>query len=366
MLFKRILILSTLVFSLFSAHVYASCDFYVHDQYTVNATKYYTLPLAASAISVPAGAAVGSVIFEQQIKLNSQVFSIKCDAVGDFYRRWEYASLPLPETSSGSQTYKTGIEGIGVRFHTGNFNFPSYLKAKKCLAANNIQFCDYTEGWTANSTLQFVKTGNVVSSGTIPAVNIPVALYTAGQDGSMVNIYQINVSGSLTVNVPTCDISTASQSMVVPMGKHHVADFSGIGSGTEWKNASIVLNNCGHFYGNSSTPITSFDGTSNIPLAGLTSNAAVVSLTPLDGKIKSEDGVMALSSSSSATGIGIQLSSSESENGKINLDTGYAQPLPKDGSPNVTIPLFARYIQTENAIGAGTANGKLEYTISYR
>lgn len=349
---------------------YAGCRFYVYDDYRVNAVQHFTVPLAASAISVPPGTATGTVIFEQKINLkNTPKFSIMCDAVGDFMRTENYDSHPYPPISTGSKIYKTNIAGIGVRFRAGDpptYSFPVNYYSSTCTAASDDQYCNFTKGWVADTTIQLIKTDNTVGTGAITGASLPTSVYTAGQSGSMVDIYKINISGSLSVNIPTCDITSASQSMVVPMGKHHVADFSGVGSGTEWKDASIRLNNCGHFYGNSSAAIASFDGTSNVPLTDLTSNAAVVTLTPLDGNIKPEEGVMALSDSSSATGIGIQLSSSESESGKINLNAAYTKMLPKDGTTNFTIPLFARYIQTENAVGAGTANGKLEYTISYR
>ena len=68
----------------------------------------------------------------------------------------------------------------------------------------------------------------------------------------------------------------------------------------------------------------------------------------------------------SATGIGIQLSSSESTSGLIDLTTGITQTLPDDGTRNITVPLYARYIQTENSVTAGKANGRLEYIITYQ
>jgi hypothetical protein len=66
--------------------------------------------------------------------------------------------------------------------------------------------------------------------GTISASNLPTALYSLGQEGSMVGIYEINISGSLKVTTPTCNITTGSQSMTVKMGSYHTSDFSGPGT----------------------------------------------------------------------------------------------------------------------------------------
>jgi hypothetical protein len=70
-----------------------------------------------------------------------------------------------------------------------------------------------------------------------------------------------------------------------------------------------------------------------VPVKALTSNAADITLTPLDGKLNAAEGIMSIASgTSAATGIGIQLSRSEADSGKINLDSAYSYSLPNDGS----------------------------------
>ena len=95
-----------------------------------------------------------------------------------------------------------------------------------------------------------------------------------------------------------------------------------------------------------------------------------VMLSPRNGTASASDptnGIMKIDDNpSKATGVGIQLSTSESASGLVNLTNSITQNLSKDGSSTITIPLFARYIQTENSITAGIANGKLEYTITYQ
>ncbi|MBV8874235.1 MAG: type 1 fimbrial protein [Metakosakonia sp.] len=365
---KGFVIVSVLLFMLFNHQAIAACAFAPNEEFPANSLKKMTVPLAKNAISVPPGTAVGSVIYSQKINITSGADKLRvtCDITGAFQFIRDYKTLPLTETTPGSKIYKTGIAGIGIRFvNSANTKFPVTSPAIGCEVSKT---CYITNNglWAASSWFDLVKTADTVGAGTIVASNLPTTLYSFGQSGSMVNIYEINLSGSVSINTPTCNITPVSQSMTVLMGSHHVSDFTGKGSGTEWKNASIQLSDCGWFYGNSpAAAVATFDGTSNTVKA-LTNNAADITLTPLDGTITPAEGIMAIANNASAaTGIGIQLSSTQSDSGKINLDSAYTHTLPNDGSRTITIPLFARYIQTETSLSAGKAIGKLEYTISY-
>lgn len=366
---KELIILSALLYTLFNHQAMAGCALAPTADYPADSVTKMTVPLAATTISVPPNAAVGSTLYRQRITITTgaKKLRVSCDSPGLFQYLYGYKTLPLTETSTGSKIYKTGIDGLGIKFiNQSATKFPVIQLSTGCTAS---QICVLGGNgiWSAQSYFDLVKTADVVGVGTIQASNLPTTLYSFGQEGSMVSIYEINISGNLTINTPTCNITPASQSMTVLMGSHHVSDFTGIGSGTEWKNASIQLNNCGWFYGNSPKPVVYFDGTSNHIQSGLTNNAADITLTPLDGTITAADGIMAIANNASAaTGIGIQLSSTQSVTGKINLNSAYAYALPDDGSRTITVPLFARYVQTENSLSAGKANGKLEYTISYR
>ncbi|MGY6028798.1 hypothetical protein ACUY4Q_001740 [Phytobacter sp. AG2a] len=187
----------------------------------------------------------------------------------------------------------------------------------------------------------------------------------------MVDIYKISLSGSLQITSPTCNITPSSQSMTVNMGNYKIATFSGKGATTEWKNASIQLINCGQFFGNSEgeNGMATFNGTT-VTFNSLHNNLLSVTLYPQNGIRSTTDaanGIMKIDDGTSgATGVGIQLSSSESTSGLIDLTTGITQILPKDGTRNITVPLYARYIQTENSVTAGKANGRLEYVITYQ
>jgi type 1 fimbria pilin len=76
---------------------------------------------------------------------------------------------------------------------------------------------------------------------------------------------------------------------------------------------------------------------------------------------------MSLSASAdSATGVGIQIAAGDSGNPVLfNFAQERKQALPKDGTTTLKVPLVARYIQTEDRVTPGRADGKVTFTINY-
>jgi type 1 fimbria pilin len=76
---------------------------------------------------------------------------------------------------------------------------------------------------------------------------------------------------------------------------------------------------------------------------------------------------MSLSASAdSATGVGIQIASGNTSiNNSFNFAQERTQALPKDGTTTLKVPLVARYIQTEDRVTPGRADGKVTFTINY-
>ncbi len=363
-----IIIISALLY-LSSPTSWASCAFENEAGY-ITSMKSLTMPITR-VISVPPDVPVGNEIYRLRITLTDQGgIYVACTSPGQFYLGFKYATTPLLPTAYSNTVYETGIPGIGVKFVRDNnaADFPTTLSSAGCPASLG---CFYGSGWNANSRLVFIKTASTVTGGVIDASQLPTALYSFGQSGNMLDVYKITLTGSLQINTPTCDISTVSQAMTVNMGNYHISAFSGKGSATGWKNASIQLANCGQFYGNVTSGYTggTFNGTTT-STAGTRNNFLSVTLYPQNGTRSTTDaanGIMKIDDGTpGATGVGIQLSSSESTSGLIDLTTGITQILPKDGTRNITVPLYARYIQTENSVTAGKANGRLEYVITYQ
>jgi len=348
----------------FSGQANALCGFEAVKPF--HATKTLTMPVNAS-ISVTPGLAVGQKVFDQDIRLENQgALNIQCDATGLFYYGYKL-NTTLSETSPGSKTWATDLGGIGIKISAsaGAMGAMPLTQAMSGICTN-AWGCGWPSGYSAVSWLEIFKTGNTVEPGIINASTLPEIIYTFGQADSMVEIYRIRMSGTITVTVPTCNITPASKVMTVNMGAHKLSDFSGTGSHTGWVDASIYLDGCGQFNGYGTSTNATYNGSTVIAKNAFTSNTFSVTLTPLNGV---EAGAMKLKDQiSGATGFGIQLSRSQSDAGVMNL-TGstynYTDPLSNNGSATVTVPLYARYIQTAATATGGKADGMLEYTVSY-
>lgn len=341
----------------------ASADCFFYGVGNMTSTKIVNVPLSVT-LSAPQGIAIGQTIYKQNITLqNISSLFIKCMTKGQFLFGYDYKITPFP-LSSLNQVYNTNLAGIGIKFSSSGNDFPFRTNNSDC---SNTTDCKYFNGWNAPSSFSLVKTADNVSAGTISGSHLPTVLYQLGQASSMVNIYQLSVTGQINITVPTCDISLASSNMYVPMGTENMGRFSGPGTGAEWHDASITLVNCAQFLGNSSGGGSggSFNGTTTT--YSLTPNRAEVTLTPLNGIVSAANGVMKIDDHpQKASGIGIQLSTTRSTSGKIDFNSPVPYALPQDGSSTMTLPLYARYVQTESTVSAGKANGRLEYTITYQ
>jgi len=358
-IYVLLMLLSLIVFS---EQANALCEFAADKPF--NATKTLTMPVNAS-ISVTPGLAVGQKVFDQDIRLANQgVFIIRCDAIKPFYQGYNL-STTLSETPPGSKTWATNLTGIGIKISAGAGAMGETPITAASICANGWS-CGLVN-YNAASWLEVFKTGNTVEPGTIDASTLPEIVYTVGQVDGMVEIYRIRMTGTITVTVPTCNITPASKAMTVNMGAHKLSDFSGTGSHTGWVDASIYLDGCGQFNGYGTSTNATFEGSTVIAKNAFTSNKFSVTLTPLNGVAA---GAMKLKDQiSGATGFGIQLSRSQSDAGVMNLTAetyNYTDPLSNNGSTTVTVPLYARYIQTAATATGGKADGMLEYTVSYK
>jgi major type 1 subunit fimbrin (pilin) len=364
---KGIFLLFALLLCSLSAQSFASCTFSNSTGY-MTATKSFTMPISGT-LSVPPNTTVGQEIYRQNISLTNQSIAyINCTSAGQYYYNFKYLTTPTTPSTYSSMVYNTDIPGIGIKFTTTTYSagdFPATVATPNCTGSTS---CGWASGYTAASWFSLIKTAENISPGVLSASSLPSVAYALGQRGAMVDIYKISLSGSLQITAPTCNISPASQSMTVNMGSHDVDVFTGIGTGTEWKNASIQLTNCGLFYGNSQggNTMATFNG-STVAYQSLNNNYLTITLTPLNGMEDAANGVMKIDDHPlKAFGVGIQLAKSESASDLVNLASNMTQALPKDGTPSITVPLYARYIQTENSVLPGKANGRLEYTITYQ
>ncbi|MDU7134947.1 fimbrial protein [Phytobacter diazotrophicus] len=359
---------------LFTVEVTASCDFSPTASLPQSQTIKTTIPLSGlNRLSVPPGTPVGQIIYRQTTTIsqggNATGVSIRCTSPGAVQHGYEYANHPWPVSGYSNTVYQTNLAGIGVRYTHNTIPLPTYTSESSCypMATPGCGF----KGLATYVYIELIKTAEPLAIGVLRGSELPVLRRSYGQAGSMVSVYEYSLGGELIINAPTCDIHPTSGSMTVLMGEHLVSKFTGVGSGTSWINAGITLNCPETFYGNSgadgtTTTAAIYTGSSTVDQS-LRSNIWQLDLTPVDGVIDATSGIIAIADAQiKAEGIGIQLSRTSNVNGKINLNARIVGTIPSTGVSQITIPLFARYIQTESNVKSGKANGKLIYTISYK
>lgn len=348
--------------------VEAACELRPSDSAPLTQAAIYQMPITRGQISVGPDVPVGKVIYRQTINImkNRLPYVVGCDTypVRKFYK---YTALPLPASSVKAEgingtVYETGLKGIGIVFWFSGNAFPT--SALLC----GVSACIGTTGEGAVSDFSLVKTGPV-QPGEIIASNLPSVEYTVGvSETDSVPVVKLSFIGSVSISVPSCQIEKTND--VVFLGRHNINEFNGKGTSTQWKDASIRLINCPYFYGNTSytsDAAGTFDGATINAGSYPLQNSWSLKITSGNGVIDSERGIIAISNTEeSAGGLGIQLANSPDDSAYLNLTSNYTGAIPADGSSSVTIPLFARYIQTGDAIKAGTANGFVSYLLEYK
>lgn len=344
----------------------------------VKDTKNLTIPLLVGNITVSPDMPNGSVVYRQNYTYSGATVDVMCNSVGTFMIERTLTSTPFSLSSwSGTpypgKVYETGIQGLGVVIDYA-FPAPTAFPMSTATCSTPSSRC-MTSGNGFNFGLAIIKTGNV-SAGTISGSSLPCSEQNFGVVNSgSVTVTRACFSGELNVVSQTC---TTPADIPVRLGPHHISEFNGKGSGTNWVDASIQLTNCPVYYGtygsleayDFSTPPGWSDTGSTTPGVP-TQNKLSLQLSPTTEVIDAENFIFALDNTSgyAASGIGIQ----------IQLGTSSAQQAiwpnyyrhfymsPNQGS-NFTIPLVARYIQTVSSteqMHPGLANGKLVYTITY-
>ncbi|WP_260513163.1 fimbrial protein [Serratia fonticola] len=288
----------------------------------------------------------------------------------------DVASTPRPIVPgvldpAGGVVYQTNVPGIGVSV--------GQLPAQRSLSnipGSEIEGGGTTSGDRMIATIQLIKTGNFdagsvngISFPTLKRVfTMPTGLPQHTFNGFPIQANSLSFSGQVQVVKSTCKV--VNENIVVPLGNYEVDEFTGMGSYTEWKDASIKLVGCSNaspaYYSknNSSIAIT---GGGTLPLGVKdVSNRITFMISPASGILDVYNGIIQLTSSSnSASGVGIQIGYNNSGATiplRLSAVTSFTPPVMQ---ATMQIPLFARYIQTANQVTPGVANGAVVYTINY-
>ncbi|MGR7044119.1 fimbrial protein [Klebsiella aerogenes] len=329
----------------------------------LNQAANITIPLSGT-ISATEGLALGSMLYRNVSTTNTLKVNIVCDKIGTYYVQRNLSPLPpivndewTPGPGYGSPTYKTSIPGVGIWLDSESGEGKEI--SPEC---QNTNTCIYK---TFNQYFMLRKIGKI-TPGVLNGSSLPRFTVKVGHSDSMVDVVNVSFSGSITINSPTCVTPDVS----VEMGKWSVSSFTGKNSTTEWRDASIKMMNCDRFYGWHQTQIHNLSGLPESTTM-LNDNMWSLQLTPQHGVINNSSGIMDIDKSidKSASGIGIQLSygsTSSAGSDLVNFSNIRTDSIPTAGQSTITIPIAARYIQTDDRVTPGKADGKLMFTISYK
>ncbi|HBV8970904.1 TPA: fimbrial protein [Klebsiella oxytoca] len=344
-------------------------------------TETVSIPVIGPGIATAGeDAPVGQILYRQSFNASSRVTNFSCtveesDESGAPYAMNVYTITEVASTPSGpplrtgtDDIFPTNIPGIGavIRiFNSGNYtSFPGTWENTSSIqyGTTTLAMSQITRG-----EIRFIKTGPIASGvQQIQAAALPTFRVISGSNSPFVLSHvfiNLNFTGTTTVHTKTCQLPTSD--IQINLGSHEVSAFDSPGKATEWKDFDIVLKDCPPFYGygnytlNESSGRLTGSSTDNVASIVFRSASGIV-----DGNAslaKLDDGVGV------ATGVGIELSRRDIS-GSIAMDGsgGFNLPdLPKEDNATYTIPLKARYVQTDSTVKPGPANGSVIFTITY-
>jgi type 1 fimbria pilin len=223
----------------------------------------------------------------------------------------------------------------------------------------------------SNFELILIKVGDV-SPGVLVGSTLPVVSFFGNFNDARVLGFKMGISGNIQIVSRTC----STPDVVVPMGTHQTKTFTGLNSASGWVDFAIQLNNCPAFTGTFSTTGPGWISQSGNSPSGTGTSGALVNNTlqyrvdPARTAINPGNGVLTLDptstgSSPAASGVGVQIGTTNG-NGlplSTNQNTGLALRA-TEGS--YSIPLRARYLQTQAKVTPGPANASATFTIIYQ
>lgn len=351
------------------------CDYspFFHDNLTI--------PVIGSGMStvgedVPVGQVLYTTTFLRSVREISRDCQVEPnDDVAtlpkvNLYSMVEAISMPsgAPVTQNDKSVFPTNVPGVGVSFDLNvlpinGSKFPAYWES-------NTQpgpFDEVVRPLTIVK-LNLIKTGPI-SPGThqILGSSFPTFQIIVGSKYPYVfeqPFVTLSFSGATTMYTKTCQLATSV--IDVNLGAHQRSDFTGVGKATPWQLFDIILKDCPAFvgYGN-----YIHDESSQSTFGMNTANQVGITFNSVHGGVSNNPLLAHIESGSdSAQGIGIEVSERNSGT-SLNLDgtASFAlQNLPVVDGSDYVIPLRARYVQYEDSVNAGKANGAVVFTITYQ
>lgn len=337
-----------------------------------------TIPVVGPGMStVGEDVPVGKVLYASRFMSKGYSTSYACTVTDmeqpmmNAYNRVDVIATPsgAPTRSGDKDIFPTNVPGIGAIFYVSgslyrNAAFPGIWER-----TFEIGWGTMTQGLgqLGQVEVELIKTGPI-AAGTqqVLGSSFPTFQVSSGSKSPFVieHVFvTLNFSGAITMHTKTCQL--AKSVIDVELGTHQRAEFTGIGSVTQWEDFDITLKDCPPFVGYGDYTFTERTGA----LKGSNeANQVAISFNSVHGVVEGNPLLANLENGpNSASGIGIELSERNATS-SINLDGSGGfdlQNLPTQDGSSYVIPLKARYVQYETNVKAGIANGAAVFTITY-
>lgn len=337
---------------------------YVSGQSQYNNTVAIQGGIFSAGESIP----VGSVIRKQRvIGLNDVKAACNTSVFTQLYSN--SGTLYPGETN----VWKTGVDGLGVRFRSISTSSPNFLYSA---IRTPYQYAGDTSAVFARDNLlaydiEFVKMGPI-TPGTTNTNDFPWLVVDATESNGSGPAWAMRAffSGSITIQAPSC----TTPDYTYELGRYGLTTFQGRGTASPWIKTPIILTNCASLNGNNSNgSFTQYTmtGTNTGSLVQSGNMAPVnisASLTAVTSVIDTATGIIALDNTSTATGLGVQIGFEQGTNNYVpqNLASDFVVSPAAGTTGSVTIPMGARIIKTEDNIQPGIVSSAIRYTITYK
>lgn len=311
-------------------------------------TPSTTAPSPGESITIPNSLPLGSVIGTQVITGEINAFSCVDSGQGTISNQTigVRAFGESVITLNGRRMYKTNIEGVGYAIggiNTSSCNVSGWVSGSNTIRGdvNTYTLCTNPQGLIAMELkgkvmITYYKIGVVTGSGTVEGKTVGALVLL--NNSLLWQSPEANVT-STPFNITTLGCTVDKAIIAVPMGE--------------------VPGNA--FKGQGTTPGENYTQNFDLPL---TCHAGTKVAMQIDGSVNdAANGVLNLSGTGddNAKGVGIQVLYKDAP---LPLATPLATGTASTAG-SYSIPLKARYYQTENRMSGGKANGTATFTLTY-
>ena len=297
---------------------------------------------------------------QRDIPVGSVIAEVASDIVSTFKCSNTEPKLPWQEVGikaygtyvadfDGKRVYKTNVDGIGyaVGITAGSAdtweacaNQTRWVTGSNTDNPDHYVYCAVNGMFSAlprqgKALVRFYKTAQSISAGSVSGKQVGSFILRNNKTSWHTPESTINI-GTFKVDVMSCTVSR--KLIPVKLGDVPVSAFKGLGTSPPSRTQAFSI------------PLNCAKGTSiNVQLDGEAHDAA-------QGMLKLDAGA------TSATGVAIQLLYDDKP---LELAKLFKWQV-ADADGDYAIPLKARYVQTENSVAPGVANGSATFTLTYQ